>query len=104
MGDPWAATARGRRRTGDDCRGYVSSLLLLLPFFSDHRSPSIDHRSPSIDRRRSISPSIDSDGRDRLLIVDFWRYRPVAGSPHTGKLIDRYVPPVPDGTARNFKP
>ncbi|RZR73744.1 hypothetical protein BHM03_00027688 [Ensete ventricosum] len=30
--------------------------------------------------------------RNRLPTVDFWRYRPVAGSPCTGNLEDRYVP------------
>ncbi|RWV94924.1 hypothetical protein GW17_00042497 [Ensete ventricosum] len=34
----------------------------------------------------------------------FWRYRPVAGGPHTGNMADRYVPLVSGGTDQNCKP
>ncbi|RZS20676.1 hypothetical protein BHM03_00053217, partial [Ensete ventricosum] len=42
--------------------------------------------------------------------VEFDRYRvcsshrPIQGGPHTGKPLDRYLPPVPGGTGRYGKP
>ncbi|RZR80121.1 hypothetical protein BHM03_00006048 [Ensete ventricosum] len=117
-GEDGARATRGWRwRTGEDGAGkgllsspLLSSLpLLLLPFFSLNRPPTIDfslNQQPTakIDRRQSISPSIDrrwpkSTGDDR-----FWWYCLVAGGLHTGNLTDRYVLPVLGSTDRNCKP
>ncbi|CAL9122770.1 unnamed protein product, partial [Musa textilis] len=46
---------------------------------------------------RPIYLRIDRYGR-------YQAYRPVEGGPRTGILSDRYVPPVPGGTARNCIP
>ncbi|RRT73093.1 hypothetical protein B296_00028713, partial [Ensete ventricosum] len=41
-----------------------------------------------------FSPSIDRRWPKSIVDGQFWRYRPVAGSPHAGNLVDRYIPPV----------
>ncbi|CAL9137203.1 unnamed protein product [Musa textilis] len=51
----------------------------------------------NFDRYRPIYLRIDRYGR-------YQAYRPVEGGPRTGILSDRYVPPVPGGTARNCIP
>ncbi|RZR75290.1 hypothetical protein BHM03_00054006 [Ensete ventricosum] len=60
----------------------------------------------SLNRPLAVDFSLQSVANDqnRPPTVDFWRNHPVADSPRTGNLTDRYVPPVPSGTGRNCKP
>ncbi|RZS24576.1 hypothetical protein BHM03_00057665 [Ensete ventricosum] len=89
-----ARATRGRRLGAGDLRAATVEVLFLLLFFSSSSS-SLFLRSPiSFNRPPMVDFSLN-----RPPMADFLRYRPVAGGPRNGKLTDRYVPPVLDGTA-----
>ncbi|RWV79545.1 hypothetical protein GW17_00059299 [Ensete ventricosum] len=86
-GEPRARATTVRARI--DAR--FSSSLLFFSFPPHLRLPVFSLNRPDFSLNRSPT-------------IDFWRYRSVAGGPHTGNLTDRYVPPVPGGKCRNCKP
>ncbi|RWW34576.1 hypothetical protein GW17_00000654 [Ensete ventricosum] len=88
------ALARQRRTPSDGAwaRTALGFLLLffffLLFLFFFPFSPLIDRRRPKSTIDGRFLPQSAADDRNRPSIVDFWRYRPVAGGPRTDNLVD----------------
>ncbi|RWW20238.1 hypothetical protein GW17_00015663 [Ensete ventricosum] len=73
-GDGAQATHERRQRAsegGDGARARTALGFLLLLFFSSSSSSSL------------FLPQSTANGRNQLPTIDFWRYRLVAGGPHS---------------------